>query len=152
MEKFVGGVLAGLVEGSSAVATRRPAAPARAFAVANDRPVSWGMRKACGVADAGWLTRRLTRGRSTPEALGGGVCASTMPGSPGAEMAATVPTSSEERRSAREAGRSVWPVTSGTETCWDPMLSVTRMAHSLRTIAPGAGNWPRMCPEGMSAE
>lgn len=110
------------------------------------------MTKACGEAEAGWLRRRLTRGRSTPEALGGGVWARTMPGSPGAEMEAMAPSSREDRRRAREAGRSGWPVTSGMETCWEPMLSVTRMAHSLRTVAPGAGNWPRICPEGTSAE
>ena len=91
---------------SAALAMRRPAALVLEKAAESGRPVSWGMTKACGLAEAGWLTRMLTRGRSTPEAFGGGVWARTVPEAPGAAILATVPSSSEERRRVREAGRS----------------------------------------------
>jgi len=70
---------------SSALTMRRPAAAARAAAPARVRPASEGMRKAWGDSpSSGSLSRRLTRGLSTPAALGLGVWAMTMPGSPDA--------------------------------------------------------------------
>jgi len=57
-------------------------------------------------ASSGSLSSRLTRGVSTPDALGGGVWAMTTPGSPGEAMWATTPCSKPRRRMLMEAVRS----------------------------------------------
>ena len=72
---------------SSALAMWRPADEARATAPESVSPAREGMTKASGEAVCSVsLRRRLTRGRSTPTALGAGVWAMTTPGSPGAAM------------------------------------------------------------------
>ena len=50
------------------------------------------------------------------------------------------------------AGRSVWPMRLGMETCWPPRLSVTRTIHSRRTVDPGAGDCAMTLPAGTAAE
>jgi len=66
------------------------------------------MTKACGdSASSDSLRRRLTRGRSTPAALGLGVWAMTTPGAPDAATWATAPSSRPRRRMLMEAVRSV---------------------------------------------
>ena len=151
-----GGVEAAGVVGrlrSSALAMWRPMAAARAAAPARVRPASDGMTKASGDwACSGSAMRRLTRGRSTPVALGLGVWEMMTPGSPGAAMCATVPSSSETRRMLMDAVRSVWPIRLGMATSCGPRLSVMRTGHSRRTIEPGAGDWARTRPDGAVGE
>ncbi len=131
---------------SSALTMWRPMAAVRAAAEARVRPARDGMTKAAGEPESwGALRRRLTRGGSTPAALGLGVWAMTMPGGPSEGMVATAPISRPRRRTLMVAVRSVWPMRLGVATCWAPRASVMRTAHWRRTVVPGVGELGEDC-------
>ena len=74
---------------------------------------------------------------------GRGLCEHDAGEGAGAGMWALAPGSSCSRRRTRSAGRSVWPVMSGTLTCWPPSDSLTRTCQPRRTREPATGSCER---------